>query len=117
MNTTRLSTTSDCQDRLCLLTLTGELDHHTAPQLREAPDQLPLADSTLLVMDLAALTFCDSTGLTTLVAAHRRASASGTDIALAGLTPSIAKSFRITGLDQLFPIHASAAEALSAPAG
>lgn len=53
-----------------VLELTGDLDYATAPELRKALDSLTLTSGQLLVLDLAGLDYCDSSGITTLLAAR-----------------------------------------------
>src|SRR5205823_2770407 len=51
---------------------TGELDVTTAPELRERLTALIGAGSTTILLDLAGVTFVDSTALSVLVAALKR---------------------------------------------
>jgi anti-sigma B factor antagonist len=100
----------------CLLAVGGELDYHTAPRLRAGLDQVPMQAVTGLVIDLSALTYCDSTGISVLVSAYHLAKAAGVELALAGINPDIARVFRVIGLDQVFSSYDSvdaAARALS----
>ncbi|MGX1886534.1 STAS domain-containing protein [Streptomyces sp. NPDC055287] len=95
--------------------LTGELDHHTAPEVRTAlPDLRP---GQQLVLDLEGLTFCDSSGITVLIAARNHALAAGAVIALAAVPDRVSRTFRIVGLEHVFPTHptAQAAEAAWRP--
>ncbi|MGW6212366.1 STAS domain-containing protein [Streptomyces sp. NPDC055109] len=50
--------------------VTGDLDYAAVPGFRETVIGLPLAPGQLLTLVLAGLAYCDSTGLTVLVAAH-----------------------------------------------
>ena len=54
----------------CLITVSGELDYHTGPQLRAYLDDAPCESG--LVLDLSGITYCDSTGVSVLVHAYRR---------------------------------------------
>ncbi|GAA3140352.1 STAS domain-containing protein [Planomonospora alba] len=96
-----------------VLTVAGDLDHHTVPRLRAALDDLTLAPGAGLVIDLSGLTFCDSTGISALVSAHQRAQDAGAALALAGLDPEIIRVFRIMGLDRLFSFHDTAEKAIA----
>lgn len=65
-----------------VLRVSGEVDMATAPQLREAAlDALRTAPG-LLVLDLAGVSFMDSTGIFVLLASQRRAEALGFRFAL-----------------------------------
>ncbi|RCG30698.1 anti-sigma factor antagonist [Sphaerisporangium album] len=97
-----------------MLSVAGDLDHHTTPRLRAALDELTLAPGNGLVIDLSALKFCDSTGVSILIAAHQRAQEAGAALALAGLDPDLAHIFSIMGLDRLFSFYDTTEAALAA---
>ncbi|SEF63821.1 anti-sigma B factor antagonist [Thermomonospora echinospora] len=97
-----------------VLTVTGELDHHTAPRLRTALEEIELEAGSALVIDLSAVTYCDSTGITVLVTAYHRTQAEGASLALAGLTPDLTRVFTVVGLDQIFSFHPTAEDAVRA---
>ncbi|CCH31636.1 STAS domain-containing protein [Actinosynnema sp. NPDC047251] len=103
-------------DRSCagltVLRVGGELDLDTTPQLLEALDEVPLGADEGLVVELARLAYCDSTGITALITAHQRAQAAGGSFSLAGVTPDLMRVFHIVGLDQLFTFHPTVDEAV-----
>jgi anti-sigma B factor antagonist len=99
---------------LHVLAVSGDLDHHTSPRLQAAVDDLALAPGDALVVDLSALAFCDSTGVSILVAAHQRAREAGAQAALAGLAPDIAHAFKIMSLDRLLSVHDTVEDAVTA---
>ena len=101
-------------DGTVCLTIAGDLDFNTAPVLRTAVGQIPLPPGTLLVLDLTALGFCDSSGLTALLAARRHADASGSALALAGVPANVLRIFQLTGLEGLFDLYPAPAGPLSA---
>lgn len=88
-----------------VLHIRGHLDFHTAPQLREALDGTALRPGQRLVLELAGLEFCDSSGITAFLVARNLAIAAQADIALAAVPDNTARILRIVGLDQIFPIH------------
>ncbi|MEV1088937.1 STAS domain-containing protein [Streptomyces microflavus] len=88
-----------------VLEITGDLDHGTAPELRKAVDRLTLAAGQLLILDLTGLVFCDSSGITALLAARNLATEQGGGIALAAVPANTARILSIVGLDRVFTIH------------
>ncbi|MFE9999698.1 STAS domain-containing protein [Streptomyces avermitilis] len=88
-----------------VLEITGDLDHETSPELRHAIDRLILARGQLLVLDLAGLRFCDSSGITLLLAARNLAIEAGADTALAAVPANTARVLGIVGLDQVFAVY------------
>jgi anti-sigma B factor antagonist len=83
----------------------GELDYTSAGQLRELIGATALRPGQRLVLDLAGLTFCDSSGITAFIAARNHAHAAEADIALAAVPANTLRVLRMVGLDQLFPLH------------
>lgn len=94
--------------------ITGDLDHDSAPRIRDALAGLDLHPGQQLVVDLGALTFCDSSGITVLIAARNLALEAGADIALAAVPERVRRIFRIVGLEQVFTTHPTAQEATAA---
>ncbi|MCQ0025528.1 STAS domain-containing protein [Streptomyces somaliensis DSM 40738] len=101
------------------ITLAGDLDFDTADGLtrtvREHLAAHPAPD--VLVLDCARLAFCDSTGLATLLMAHRLAAGSGTALHLHDRPGFLDRLLRQTGtLDHLVrPDHADDQEAHTGP--
>ncbi|MGW6055381.1 STAS domain-containing protein [Streptomyces sp. NPDC055189] len=94
-----------------VLGIAGDLDYDTAPELRKAVDGLAVTAGQLLVVDLAGLAFCDSSGISALLSARSLTSERGADIALAAVPVNTARILRIVGLDQVFTIYPDTAVA------
>ncbi|NYI06128.1 anti-anti-sigma factor [Allostreptomyces psammosilenae] len=95
-----------------VVALVGELDHGTADMAREALEAEISAGHTLLVVDCADLSFCDSTGLNVLLATRLRLQESGGEIRLAAMRSAVARVFEITGADTVFTVHPTVDRAL-----
>ena len=67
-----------------------------------------------LVLDLSETTFLDSTGLGVLIGAVKRLRSRDGELVIVNVDETIAKTFEITGLDQIFTIRSSRPEALEA---
>ena len=63
-----------------------------------------------VVMDLAEVEFMDSSGLGAIVSALKLLK--GRKLELTGLTPVVAKVFKLTRMDQVFTIHTDLAAAV-----
>src|SRR5216110_2012593 len=70
-----------------VVSLHGQLDMDSAAALTEALDDLHGRSVSRIVVDLAGVHFCDSTGLSTFVVAYHRAQAVGGFVRLAAPTP------------------------------
>ncbi|MCZ9341524.1 STAS domain-containing protein [Streptomyces sp. TRM76130] len=84
--------------------MVGDLDYATAGQLRELLATLTLRPGQRLVLDLAGMEFCDSSGITALIVAHNSARAVRAGIALVGVPERTLRVLRIVGLDQIFAL-------------
>jgi anti-sigma B factor antagonist len=86
-----------------IVTLTGELDLATVPSLREAAlAALDAATTSTLVLDLAGLTFLDSTGLGCWIELRNRAEDDGKALELESIPPGAMRTVTIAGLASLF---------------
>ncbi len=91
----------------------GEVDVFTAPQLDAELSRLTGDGRTDLVVDLSRVDFLDSTGLSVLVKTLKRVREADGRLDVVVTADRVAKVFRLTGLDQLIPLHPSVAEALA----
>jgi anti-sigma B factor antagonist len=82
----------------------GELDLYTSPRLREILTERIDAGTRHLVIDLARVTFVDSTALGVMVSALKRVKAEGGALELRSPTPSARKVLEITGLNRVFTV-------------
>jgi len=82
----------------------GEIDADTAWRFREAVLGAYLADGRDVVLDLAGVGFVDSSGISALVALHRRLQAENARLAVRSPRPGVTKVLQLTGvLDLLGP--------------
>lgn len=91
--------------------LAGDLDLGSLAPVRAALDGALEAGARLLVVDLAEVGFCDSSGLNLLLQVRIEAEQAGIEVRLAALTRQVARVFELTGALEVFSVHASAEEA------
>ncbi len=96
-----------------VLAVKGEVDLYTSPQLREKVSELVDQGHSRLLIDLTDVGFMDSSGLGVLVTGLKRARERDGTLALVCPEGSVHKVLTITGLDRVFPIHGSVAEAVA----
>jgi anti-sigma B factor antagonist len=80
--------------------LRGELDLATAPILRESVDELLTGNEhhrSLVLIDLAELSFCDSSGLRALLEIRERCHRVGTNLRLTNVPANVHRVFELTG--------------------
>ncbi len=89
---------------LPVVTVSGEIDVATAPQLRECLHRVIADGGSTVVLDILGVTFLDSTALGVLVGALKRCRELGGDLHVVVADPRIIKIFEITGLTNVFSI-------------
>jgi anti-sigma B factor antagonist len=92
----------------------GEIDLFTAPELKSALSEAIESGHTRIVVDLTDTTFLDSTALGVLIGAVKRLRSRDGRLTIVNVDDNIAKTFEITGLDQIFPISPTRDEAIVA---
>ena len=96
-----------------VINVRGEIHVQTAPRfslrLSEAIDN----GNTSIVLDLTAVEFIDSTGLSMLLSGLRRVTAAQGRLALVCANPTVLRLFQITSLDETFDIFPSRAQAFA----
>jgi anti-sigma B factor antagonist len=96
-----------------VLTVGGEVDLNTAPQLKERINALIAEGHTRLVVDLEGVGFMDSTGLSALVSGLMRTGEGGGEMAVVCTQPHILRLLALTGLDHVLNVHSSVAETVA----
>ena len=91
-----------CPDRdRVVVRVIGELDFGVAAQVAAAVDELLDVGFARIVIDLRGLSFLDSAGVHTLVAAHRSADRRGCALSLVRGPREVHRVFELTATDSL----------------
>ena len=106
-----LSLSSRTEEPFEIIEVGGEIDVMTAPRLREAVVDAVNRGRMRLIVDVEKVDFLDSTGLGVLVGALKRVRADGGSLDIVCTHERILKIFEITGLDKVFGLHESVAQA------
>jgi anti-sigma B factor antagonist len=103
---------------LAVVTISGEHDLSTAPNLRRRLDSL-LDEETTTVVDLSPATFIDSSILGVILDGRRRAGEAGVGFAVLSSdgADAVERVLEVTGLRAELPVYARREEAVSAASG
>ena len=116
MELERFQATSErLQDGTFVVSVAGELDLYTVPELEQALLGVDGADA--VVVELSRCTFIDSTALTSLLAAKRRLGPAQARLGIVAPSAEIRRPFELTGLDREFAFHPSLDSALNGGTG
>ncbi|MFG3207152.1 STAS domain-containing protein [Streptomyces sp. NPDC048192] len=92
-----------------VITVQGEMDLQTCPQLARAAAVIPLR-GTPLYLDVSGVPFMDSSGLNLLVSLRRRLDAEGSRLAITGLQSQPTRLLQLTGVYGLFAANTTTAD-------
>jgi anti-sigma B factor antagonist len=96
----------------------GELDHATAPDLRDPLNEAIENGARSILIDLTDCTFIDSTGLSVIVHSRSRVVEEHNGrLELCCPDPQIKRLLEITGIEEAFGIFATVDDALASLAG
>ncbi|MCW2884914.1 MAG: anti-sigma factor antagonist [Streptosporangiaceae bacterium] len=87
-------------------TLVGEIDFTNRERLEVQLLQALDTTRTALIVDMAEVTFCDSSGLNTFVRVLRRTRVHGKTLVLVGVHHRVTHVFKMTGLEREIPRYA-----------
>jgi anti-sigma B factor antagonist len=95
-----------------LAPMTARLDAGSCTEFHDRLREILARGQRLVVCDLSAVTFMDSTGLSVLLGAIKELSGDGA-LACAGMSPAVRRLFQVTRLDSgLVKIHDSVEKAV-----
>lgn len=110
-----LTVSTSERDGWTVLTLTGQLDVATAPDLRQTLQQVQYAGDGRVVVDLAGVEFLDSFGLGVLIGGVKRARSHGGRLVLAAASRRVMQIFELAGLEAALPLAPDVEAAIGTP--
>lgn len=82
--------------------LGGELDHHSAKEMRESIDNaIELNMPSLLILDFGEVNFMDSSGVGLVMGRYRILQKTGAELHITGASAQIHRMLRLAGIERL----------------
>jgi len=106
-------TTEEARPGAAVVTLAGEIDLYTCPEFKQELLRVIADGASLVVIDLTATTFIDSTALGVIIRGVERLKLKDGRLVVVCADPNIVKIFEVTGLNRLFSVYGSRDEALA----
>lgn len=98
-----------------IVRLSGELDHHTAEELREqVTDVIENRNVRHIVLNLGQLTFMDSSGLGVILGRYKQIKNVGGQMVVCAVSPTVKRLFDMSGLFKIIRFEADEQFALQA---
>jgi len=90
---------------IVIYSIKGDIDINSSPQVRESFEKLVNEKAMKIVINLAEVSYIDSSGLATLVEMLKKTRGYGGKIRLSNLAAKVRSLFEITKLEKLFDIY------------
>ncbi|MEK3885926.1 anti-sigma F factor antagonist [Bacillus sp. FSL K6-3431] len=95
------------QEALCIR-LAGELDHHTAEQLKEKVTTTMEKHQIIhLILNLEKLTFMDSSGLGVILGRYKQIKLKHGEMVVCAISPPVKRLFEMSGLFKIVKLETS----------
>ncbi len=105
--------TRQAENGVTVVAPTGRLDVAGAPALKDAISEAARDGSPRIVIDMEGVSFVDSTGLGSVIAALKQVRSREGELRLAAPNQQVRVVLELTTLDHVFPYYASVDEALT----
>lgn len=87
-----------------LVTLVGELDHHTSEVVRiKIDNKMEELGSQNIVFDFNGVSFMDSSGIGVVMGRYKKVATTGGKACVVNLQPQIKRVFELSGLFKIIP--------------
>lgn len=91
---------------ILLVRLSGELDHHTAEELRnQITSKMENQKIVHIVLNLENLSFMDSSGLGVILGRYKQIKSNGGEMVVCSISPSIKRLFEMSGLFKIIRLE------------
>lgn len=101
------------KDKLLILELTEEVDHHTASKIRGEVDyEIERYMPKKAVFDFNGVSFMDSSGIGMLIGRYKNLMLLNSKTSLINVSPSIKRIFEMSGITKIMPIYDNLDQAL-----
>lgn len=98
-------------ERTAVLQPSGRLNMVAAPAFKNLVEETVEAGQSRIVVDLAAVSFIDSSGLGALIAGLKATRQAGGDLRIAAVPEQVMTVLRLTNLDRVLRAHPTVADA------
>jgi len=94
------------KDKLLLLEITEEIDHHTTEEIRrKADNEITRFMPRKVIFDFSNVTFMDSAGIGMILGRYKMMKMLGGSLEMINVNPSIKKIFEMCGILKICPIR------------
>ncbi|GAA0177429.1 anti-sigma F factor antagonist [Clostridium sediminicola] len=94
--------------------LSGELDHHSAEDVRnKIDDMIARTNSLNLILDFSNVNFMDSSGIGVVIGRYKKLLNKKGRVSISNVNGSVKRVFELSGMFKIIPLYSSADEAVN----
>lgn len=98
----------DTRDKMLIVNFNGELDHHSAEEIRKEIDKIYYERRLVhIVLDLKKLNFMDSSGIGLIMGRYKNVSDNGGKLFLVNVSSRVEKILRMSGILKIVQMYNS----------
>lgn len=103
----------DLNNDKLVVSLIGELDHHSAEEVRvRVDDRIQREEVKKVILDFSGVTFMDSSGIGVVVGRYKKINAKGGTLCVADINKSVKRVFELAGLLKIIKNYETVKEAV-----
>lgn len=103
------------KDKLLIIELTEEVDHHTAAKIRrEADYEIEKHMPKKTIFDFNGVSFMDSSGIGMLIGRYKNLMLYNSKAGLVNVNPNIKRIFEMSGIFKIMPLYENVEQASKA---
>lgn len=96
----------EIKDNVLLVRLDGELDHHTAEDLRTKVSETLIKNNIEhILLNLGSLSFMDSSGLGVILGRYKQIKNLGGEMVVCSISPAVKRLFEMSGLFKIIRLE------------
>ena len=96
----------NAEDKLLLLEITEEIDHHTTEKIRRRADyEIQRYMPRKAIFDFSSVSFMDSAGIGLIIGRYKLLSMLGGELEIINVRPNVEKILHISGILKLISIY------------
>lgn len=93
------------KDKLLILEIDEEIDHHIAERIRRSADyEIQRRSPKKIILDFVGVSFMDSAGIGMVIGRYKMASMIGAKMEMINVKDNVRKIFEMTGVLKIIPI-------------
>lgn len=110
-----LSIELEIKSKVLCIRLSGELDHHTADDLRkQVTSMIEQYQIQHCIMNLKDVTFMDSSGIGVILGRYNQITKSGGEMLVCAISPAVHRLFEMSGMFKIIRLESSEKDAFIA---